>query len=107
MGDEPKRSNEWVKVATSRCVVELPWQSRRALLEEVDHLHSATSTIKAFEDIGTSAPVRLGTPEKQLLVEAINVWTGEVAGGYAGLPEGVWELRNALIDDLHDTAGGP
>jgi hypothetical protein len=94
-----------VTVSLSRGDVVLPWESRNRLLDEVKHLDSASKTIQAFEAVGASMPVRLPTEGKGLLIEAINVWSRNVT--VDGLPEVVWELRCALIDDLHDTAGGP
>jgi hypothetical protein len=38
--------------------------------------------------------------DKLLLVEVITGWARDVLVG--GLPEGIWELRNALFNDLHD-----
>ena len=99
------RANERVMIATSRDDVLLPWESRQELLRQIRGLESARSTIDAFEAVGTSRPVTLETDEKGLLVEAINLWAGNVAVN--GLPEGVWDLRCALVDDRHDTAGGP
>jgi hypothetical protein len=37
-----------------------------------------------------------------VLVEVIRVWGQDT--GYDVLPEGLWRLRTALIDDLHDAA---
>jgi hypothetical protein len=99
------RANERVTVATSRTVVELPWESRQALLGQIRGLQSARTAIKAFEAVGTSRHVVLDNDAKVLIVDAIGVWAQNI--GIDGLPEGVWNLRNALVDDLHDTAGGP
>jgi hypothetical protein len=70
------------------------------------HLDSARSTLASFEAIGASRPVVLPVEGKSLLVEAIKRL---VARNFTadGLPDGVWALRCALGDDLHDTAGGP
>jgi hypothetical protein len=58
---------------------------------------------EAFEAVGTSRPVRLTQAQKMALTLAIDVWGGEVEGGLTdGLPEGIFELRSALLDDLHD-----
>ena len=35
----------------------------------------------------------------------MRTWSEDV--GARGLPAGVWQLRNALVDDLHDNAGDP
>jgi hypothetical protein len=99
------RANERVKIATSRGDILLPWETRQELLRQIRGLESARSTIDAFEAVGTSRRVTLETDEKGLLVDAINLWAGNVA--VDGLPEGAWDLRCALIDELHDTAGGP
>ena len=58
----------------------------------------------ALEAAGTSAPIKLEADDAQLLVHAVNIWLWKAHG--QGLPEGVWRLRCALIDDLHDTASG-
>jgi len=100
----PGRLNQ-VTIAYSRGRVVIPWSSRDALLDEIRHLESAANVRKAFEAVGASRAVVFDTYDKQLLVQAIGVWSGNVT--VDGLPEGVWELRNALVDDLHDTAGGP
>lgn len=95
-----------VKIPLSRGEVLLPWESRQALLEQMRHLESARPTITAFEDVGASMPVRLGREQKGLLITVIEHWGSQVRGGLTdGLPAGLFELRNALIDDLHDTRG--
>ena len=32
----------------------------------------------------------------------IEIWAGEIDGGYAGLPDGLYDLRNELHRDLAD-----
>ena len=59
---------------------------------------------KAFEDVGTSRPVQLTSAQKSDLLQVIVHWA-EAEGGYDRLPEGIFDLRNALNDDLHDTGG--
>jgi hypothetical protein len=96
-----------VTVRYSRGEVVLPWHSRDQLLAEIRHLESGQGVRGAFEAVGASRPVTLGSADdKGLVVKAIDVWMGNV-GGPDRLPVGIFELRNALIDDLHDTAGGP
>ena len=81
----------------------LPWESRQQLLDQLRHLDSARPIVKAFEDVGTSGPVRLTPEDKGLLITVIEHWGSQVRGGLTdGLPAGVFGLRNALHDDLHD-----
>jgi hypothetical protein len=91
-----------VIVKYSRGEVILPWSSRDALLEEVRQLDSAAGVRRAFEAVGASAPVHLSRDDAGLIVEAVDVWMRNV--GRDGLPAGVFDLRNALLDDLHDEA---
>lgn len=91
-----------VQIQLSRETINLPWESREALLGEIRHLDSARSTVKAFEAVGTSRPVTLTREDKVLLIEAISVWTRNVT--VDDLPPGVWDLRNALYDDLDNPA---
>jgi hypothetical protein len=91
-----------VRIPLSRELIDLPWDSRSALLGELRHDAKARPTIDAFEAVGASRPVRLTREHKALLLDAINVWSTRVT--VDGLPPGVWDLRNALDDDLHDRA---
>ena len=49
-------------------------------------------------------PVELTRPEKVLLVDVIGAWSSHegMSGTAEGLPAGILELRNALLDDLDD-----
>lgn len=95
-----------VLVATRRRTVEIPWESRDALLVEIRHLESGKPVVKAFEDVGASRPVTIDSDGEGLLVQAIELMSRN-AGGVDRLPEGLWDLRNALIDELHDEGLGP
>lgn len=100
---ETARRPDSVRIPQSRVTIELPWASRDALLEQIRHLDSLRDVRKAFEDVGTSRPVDLTQTQKGALIEVIEHWGGEVPGGLTdGLPDGIFELRNALHDDLHD-----
>ena len=97
------RSIHRVQIALSRETVELPWSSREALLDEIEHLDSMRDICEAFQAVGTSQPVRLTQAQKKALTLVIDVWGGEVEGGLTdGLPEGIFELRTALLADLQD-----
>ncbi len=93
--------NQPVLIVTSRATIELSWKSREALLHEIRHLESARGIIHAFEAVGTSRPVPLTRQDEGLLLEVINEWSRGVT--VEGLPAGIWDLRCALADDLHDT----
>ena len=95
--------NERVRVAYSRGEVAFSWESRQELLKQIRHLESALSIVAAFEAVGTSRPVVLTTDQKASLIELIERWGTQVRFGLKGLPEGMFALRNALHDDLHDS----
>jgi hypothetical protein len=97
-----KRYNDRVRIALGRGIVELPWTSRAALLDEIRNLESAKPIVDAFEAVGTSRPITLTPEQKGLLIELIESWGTQTRFGPKGLPEGLFELRNALHDDLHD-----
>jgi hypothetical protein len=62
-------------------------------------LESLRSLREAFERVGTSRPVTLSGEEKVDLVKLIDEW-GRQVGCWDMLPERVYDLRNALHDDL-------
>lgn len=72
-------------------------------MEEIRHLDSAGPIVAAFEAVGVSRPVVLTLEQKGVLVELIEFWGTQTKHGLRGLPEGMFELRNALRDDLHDS----
>jgi hypothetical protein len=81
----------------------IPWASRDALLDEMRDLESMKDACDAFVAVGTTQPVVLTDPQKGGLIDVIEVWGSQVPGGLTdGLPEGIFDLRNALHDDQHD-----
>jgi hypothetical protein len=52
--------------------------------------------VQALEAVWTSRPVELTPEQRAALRDAIAAWAGEAGG--EGLPEGIAELRVALID---------
>jgi hypothetical protein len=100
------RSTDHVQISLGRETILLPWPSREALLEQLRHLNSMWEVRKAFEDVGTSRPVPLAQEQKADLLQVIVHWA-EAEEGYDRLPEGIFDLRNALHDDLHDTGAVP
>jgi hypothetical protein len=97
-----ERHNDRVRLALGRGILEVPWALRVALLNEIRNYDSAKPIVEAFEAVGTSRPVTLTLEQKDLLVSLIESWGTRTESGLRGLPEGLFELRNALHDDLHD-----
>jgi hypothetical protein len=57
----------------------------------------ADDVIAAIRGPGTSAPIRLTKEQKLRLLDVVEHWLEEV--NTTGLPEGIFELRNALTDE--------
>ena len=87
-----------VTITLWRGPIELAWYSREQLIEELTSLEGTEHVVRAFNAVGASAPVRLGRPEKELLIETIDRWATDT--DVDELPIGVWDLRCALVDDL-------
>ena len=92
---------DWVTVATSRGNITIPCASRDTLLREIRRIDSAKSIRAAFESVGASSLVKLSLDDKRNLVGLLNFWSTEVS--IPRLPEGIWDLRNALVEDVDDT----
>jgi hypothetical protein len=106
----PSHQIDHVRIACSRGIVEIPWDSRNALIDKIRQLDLATPTIDTFENVGVSQPIVLTHQQKIELIELIELWGDEVIGEGGlrdGLPEGIFDLRNKLIDDLHDAQEWP
>jgi hypothetical protein len=104
-----------VTIAGSReaTTVTIPWESRQALFarlrptgrddgiaadpERALEVILDDEIVRAFEAAGTSAPVRLTKLAKRRLLEVCAAWLDEVS--IPRLPEGIFELRNALEDE--------
>ena len=94
-----ERRIDEVTIAGSRdaSTVTIPWASRTELLERLRLAGGADGAIRAFEAVGTSAPVKLSKSARGLLLVIVEAWLVEVS--LDGLPEGILELRNALHDE--------
>jgi hypothetical protein len=86
-----------VAISTKSGTVELPWASRDKLLHEILNLDGADTIRHAFDAVGASRPVPLSRADKAVLIEAIEGWAHSVT--IDELPEGVWRLRTALVDE--------
>ena len=90
-----------ITIATSRRNVAIPGLSLVTLLRVIWRIDSAKGIRGAFREVDAT-PVELSAEDKAHLVELLNFWSTKVS--VAKLPEGIWDLRNALVDDLHDSA---
>ena len=83
-----------VSVVTSRGIVSLPWESRQALLSEIDGLAAGAGIARAFIEVGSSRPVEVIAADRVLLVDLLEAWSRRV--GADEMPAGLWDLRNAF-----------
>jgi hypothetical protein len=95
----PARRIDRVTILGSRdtSTVVIPWDSRQALLERLEAAGGAADIVVEFRKVGTSRPVRFTKAQKRRLLEVCAYWLDEV--GVPGLPDGIFELRNALMDE--------
>jgi hypothetical protein len=77
--------------------VELPWQSRQALLKRLAIRSDTNAIVAAIKSADPRRPVSLSWPEAHRLLEVCSDWLAESNGS---LPEGIYALRNALLADL-------
>jgi hypothetical protein len=96
---EPRRI-QYLRIALSRDTVDLPWASRRPLLERVNKHADGLQVRLAFEAVGPTRPVRLEPAGKQVLLEVVEAWLAEAT--FDRPPPGVLELRNELQNELAD-----
>jgi hypothetical protein len=96
-----ERRQTEVQIALRRGIVSIPWSSRDALLEQLANLDSMNDVREAFEAVGDDTKsVRLTDPQKLGLRNVITFWANRTGGSYDDLPEGIYDLRNALQGDL-------
>jgi hypothetical protein len=90
-----------VTIRTSRDTVVIPWGTRQELLKRLRRRQqldpAAAAAVDAVEQVGASNPVTLSAEAEQLLTQEVDLWLLET--GIPGLPEGIWDLRCALIDE--------
>ena len=91
-----------VTIALDRIDVVLRWKASAALLDEVANLESDNGITEAFEAAGETQPVTLTIEQKAQLLLAIEQWSVRTPGGFTALPEGIYDLREGLHNDLHD-----
>jgi hypothetical protein len=100
---EASRLNR-VIIAGSRdaTTLEIPWDSRDALLERLRREGDADAIIAAFQAVGATRPVQIPRQAKRQLLAHLEAWLVEVHA--TGLPDGLFELRNALHDEAANGA---
>jgi hypothetical protein len=89
-----------VEVVTAFGTVTLSWDAREQLLSEIGHPDSLEPVRRDFENAGASRPVLVPQELKSEVVQVIEQWGRNTAGGLPALPEGIFELRNQLADEL-------
>jgi len=83
--------------------VTLSWAIRQTLMARLQHVHSASGIRIAFTAVGGSRAVQLADSQKAALLKVLEEWSLGRDGSDA-MPAGLFELRNALTDDVHDAA---
>ena len=78
--------------------VEIPWDSRDALLERLRRKGGADAIIAAFQAVGATRPVKLKKDGKGRLLDTCEAWLMEATT--EALPRGILGLRHALHDEL-------
>jgi hypothetical protein len=96
---EHEKNIDTVTVRTTRDTVVIPWESQQLLLERLRRRDdpAAATVVGAFEDVGASSPVALSPEGEALLAVEVETWLEQAST--KGLPDGIFDLRNALIDE--------
>jgi hypothetical protein len=95
--------DDHVRIPLSRETIVLPRASCDALLGELQQYDLMRDVREAFEANEPPELLRLTPALKVALIELIEQWGGELDGGLnSALPPGIFELRNALRQDLYD-----
>jgi hypothetical protein len=82
----------------------ISWAAREELVRRLDARDGGASAAKAFRDVGASRPARFTIDEKEQLAIVLDEWMRYADRDLR--PEGVFELRSALANDLHDAGRG-
>ena len=85
--------------------VEVSWDGRDELLGRLRQAAGCESIVQKIEGVGATRPVQLGDAEKERLSSVLELWVLEVPD-FELLPAGIWDLRNALLDDVQDALNG-
>src|SRR5690349_4489779 len=104
MNSRPDRLR--VAMASRDAPIELSWVAWDELLDRLGAGADLAQTVAAFREADATAPVELELEDKTLLRLVIDHWSEEL-DDHRELPAGIWDLRCALIDDLHEAGAGP
>jgi hypothetical protein len=88
-----------VDVELAARTVTLTWDARDQLLAEIAHLPSLEPVSRDFANAGASRPVRIEQQLRGDVFQVIEAWAGKTPGGLRALPDGIFDLRNALADE--------
>ena len=88
-----------VTIALDRVDLVLSWTARTALLDQLEAGHGVRVV---FEAVGATRPVTLTLAQKAELLLALEQWAEQTPGGFVALPDGIYDLREGLHNDVHD-----
>lgn len=94
--------DDHLRIALSRETIVLPRASGEAMLGRLRQLDSMRDVRDTLESIQAPEPLRVSRAQKVALIQLIEQWGSAVDRLDSGLPPGIWELRDALHDDLRD-----
>ena len=91
-----------VTIALSEKDVVISWAARDALIDQLPGQETGAAIRAMFEGVGATSPVKLTDDQKVELLRVIDVWAEQTDGGYEALSDGIVDLRNTLIEDVHE-----
>jgi hypothetical protein len=94
--------DDHLRIALRRETIVLPRASGEAMLGRLRQFNSMRDVRETLESIEAPELLRLTAAQKVGLIQLIEQWGSDVDGLNSGLPSGILELRNALLDDLSD-----
>jgi hypothetical protein len=90
-----------VAVSLNRGDVVLTWDARQALMRRLQYVQETARLRANFETDGASRPVELNGGQRTALLLTLEGWSLDL-DGYEVMPQCLFNLRDALIRDLHD-----
>ena len=90
-----------VTVALNSGNVSFSWDERQALMRRLQHVQSSARIRASFDAVGASRRVELSTGQRTALLLTLEGWALD-SDGPEPMPEGLRELRNALLRDLSE-----
>ena len=90
-----------VTVVLNRGNVTLTWDTRQALMRRLQYVQETARLRVAFEAVGASLPVDLTGSQRTALLLVLEGWSLDL-DGHERMTKDLFQLRDALIADLHD-----